>query len=226
MSSSRREFLDRLAVSGIALSGLPLAFSAFPDALRAEEAPAADEWDTKWPAKLTGKVRAVFDVPEVDNGYGVWRSSVWAQQYAETMKLSVKETSTAVIFRHHGIALAMQQAFWDKYGVGKLHKAMHPLTNEPTTRNPGLMGVADGVPEPFASFAIPQFIAAGGVALACNLALQQFVMLIQKTDGVSATEATSQARAMLIPGVILQPSGVFAAVLAQQVAAAHYVHSN
>ena len=35
-----------------------------------------------------------------------------------------------------------------------------------------------------------------------------------------------QARAMMMPGVILQPSGVYAAILAQQAAGCRYVHSN
>ncbi|MBL8996533.1 MAG: hypothetical protein JNL44_04365 [Gemmatimonadetes bacterium] len=226
MTTSRREFLDRLATGGLALGALPLALTAIPDALEAQP-PAQGTWDTTWPAKLTGKVRAVYDLPEVDSGYGIWRSSVWAAQYAETMRVPVQETSTAMVLRHNGIVLAMQQAFWDRYDIGKVHGVMHPLTGQPTNRNPALMGEADGVPEPFASFALPHFMARGGIALACNLALQLDVAaLIQRTDGVSEAEATRQARAMMIPGVILQPSGVFAAILAQHAGAARYVHSN
>lgn len=228
MSTTRRAFLDRLAASGIVLSGLPLALGALPASLAADVGSAPQgEWDTRWPAKLTGKVRAVYDVPEIDSGYGVWRSSVWAAQYAETMGVTAQETSTALVLRHNGIVLAMQQSFWDKYGVGKAHMATHPLTGAPTTRNPALMGESDGVPEPFASFAIPHFIARGGVVLACNLALQMDVAsTIQKADGVTEAEATRLARAAMIPGVILQPSGVYAAILAQQMAGAHYIHSN
>lgn len=228
MSTTRRAFLDRLAASGIVLSGLPLALGAIPDTLGAAEVGAPQgEWDTRWPAKMTGKVRAVYDVPEVDSGYGIWRSSVWAAQYAETMGTSAQETSTAIVLRHNGIVLAMQQAFWDKYDIGKAHSVTHPITAAPTNRNPGLMGESDGVPEPFASFAIPKFIGRGGIVLACNLALQMDVAsMIEKADSVTAAEATRRARALLIPGVILQPSGVYAAILAQQAAGAHYIHSN
>ncbi|MDH5235852.1 MAG: hypothetical protein OEW77_12925 [Gemmatimonadota bacterium] len=228
MITTRREFLDRLAASGIVLAGLPAALGALPETLGAEEPiAAADEWDIKWPAKLNGKIRAVYDVPEIDSGYGVWRASIWANQYAETHKVPVSTTSTAVVLRHNGIMLAMQQAFWDKYDVGKMKDVMHPMTGQMTNRNPALLTAADGLPEPFASFAIPNFIKNGGVVLACHLALQLDVAAhIQKTDGVSPEEATKQARAMLIPGVILQPSGVYAAILAQAAGGAQYVHSN
>jgi len=228
MITSRRQFLDRLAASGIVLTGLPAALGAMPHAFDAAEPDAQQgEWDTRWPAKLTGKVRAVYDVPEVDSGYGIWRSSVWANQWAETMKVPAADISTAIVLRHNGIVLAMQQAYWDKYGVGKAHGVTHPMTGAATNRNPGLMGPADGVPEPFASFAIPNFIARGGVVLACNLALQMDVAsTIAKADGVSEAESVRQARAMMLPGVILQPSGVYAAILAQQAAGCRYVHSN
>ena len=85
----------------------------------AEPASQQGEWDTSGPPSSPGKVRAVYDVPEIDSGYGVWRSSVWANQYAETMKVPATDISTAIVLRHNGIVLAMQQAYWDKYGVGQ-----------------------------------------------------------------------------------------------------------
>jgi hypothetical protein len=228
MTTTRREFLDRLAAGGLVLGGLPLALGAAPSRLEASPAIRGTQgtWDTSWPARLAGRVRVVYDIPEVDSGYGIWRASFWARQYEETMGVPARETSTAVVLRHNGIALAMQQAYWDRYGIGKRKGVMHPLTGEPLARNPALLGAADGLPEPFSTFALPQFITRGGIALACALALQECVALIAQEEQGDEAEAARRARALMIPGVILQPSGVFAAILAQQVAGAHYIHSD
>jgi hypothetical protein len=52
--------------------------------------------------------------------------------------------------------------------------------------------------------------------LACNLALQDCVELIKSKTGADNEAARKEAIAALVPGVILQPSGVFAAVMAQE----------
>ena len=63
--------------------------------------------------------------------------------------------------------------------------------------------------------ALDRFIARGGIVLACNLALQDMIEVIQKKDGVAADVARKTALGYLVPGVILQPSGGFAALRAQ-----------
>src|SRR5919199_382269 len=79
MNTTRREFLDQLAVGAAAFGGLPLALGAAAQSLDAEPAPRrAPDWDLSWVSRLAGKHKAVFDVPEVESGYGVWRASVWA----------------------------------------------------------------------------------------------------------------------------------------------------
>ena len=111
----------------------------------------------------------------------------------------------------------MQQSYWDKYGVGAAKKVMHPVTEHPTDRNPALLSSKrNEAPAQFDAFALDQFIARGNVALACNLAFQDVVEVIKAKDGVNDDEARKRGLAMLVPGVILQPSGVFAAIRAQE----------
>ncbi|MEJ7812961.1 MAG: hypothetical protein WKG32_21280 [Gemmatimonadaceae bacterium] len=217
-TTTRRDFLDRLTVGAAVLGGLPLALGATARALdAASPATPAPEWDTSWVKRVTGKHKAVFDVPEVESGYGVWRASIWVKQYGDVFGTPARDMSPVVVLRHNGIALAMQQAFWDKYGIGKLKDVKHPVTLEPTDRNPALLSSArKEQPEQFDAMALDKYLARGGIALACNLALQDCVELIQKQEGVSPEEARKRAIAMLVPGVILQPSGVFAALLAQE----------
>lgn len=241
MAESRREFIDRIALGAAAMGGLSLGLGAVPRELRAEFAPGVarsagasagatalnpNEWDTRWPQKLTGKIRTVFDVPEVESGYGVWRASIWAAQYNAVLGTPVADMSTALVLRHNAIVLAMQQSFWDEYGIGKSKGVTHPVTQEPTDRNPALLASSRGEqPADFDSFALTPFMERGGVVLACDLALRDCIGLIEKTKKVSAEEARRQAIAMLVPGVILQPSGVFAAFLAQQ-AGAMYIRAS
>lgn len=215
MSTNRREFVGHAA--GAALFGvMPLALT--PTGAAASAPTSSDEWDVSWANGLTGKHKAVFDCPEIESGYGVWRASIWARQYQEVLGAKPNELSTVVILRHNGIVLAMQQSFWDKYKIGETKKVMHPVTVQPTDRNPVLLSSARGeAPANVDPYALDKFIARGGVALACNLALQDCVDLIKTTDGVTPEEARKRAIAAMVRGVILQPSGVFAAVRAQEV---------
>jgi hypothetical protein len=224
MHQSRREFLERLGGGAAAFGAIPLAdFSTRDELLHA--ATQAAEWDMSWTRRVTGKHRAVFDVPEVESGYGVWRSSIWMEQYKQTLGASDKDLRTVLILRHNGIALAMKQSFWDEYALGKAKNVTHPLTLQPTDRNPALLGESDGVPQPFASFALDRFIARGGIVLACNLAFADCVGLVKEKHKLSDDAARTRAVDALVPGVILQPSGVFAAVRAQQ-AGAVYVRAS
>jgi hypothetical protein len=223
MSTNRREFLGHAA--GAALFGV-IPLNLDPGAVSADDPQARDEWDVTWASRLTGKHKAVFDCPEVESGYGVWRASIWAQQYREVLRVQPNDLAMVIILRHNGIVLAMQQAFWDKYKIGDAKKVLHPVTQEITDRNPVLLSsTRKEVPERLDPYALDRFIARGGVVLACNLAFQDCVDLIEKQDGVSPDVARGRALALIVPGVILQPSGVFAAVRAQE-AGCSYVRAS
>ena len=215
MSLDRRDFVGRLAASAL-LAGMPLPVDASVRALSQPSTGRAEEWDLSWVKRLTGKYRAVFDVPEIDSGYGVWRASIWGKQYQEVLGAKPNDLSSVLVLRHNGIQLAMQQGYWDKYTIGKEKNVLHPVTQQGTDRNPALLSsTRNEVPAMFDDAALDKFIARGGIVLACNLALQDVVEAIQKKENASEDEARKQAIAALVPGVILQPSGVFAALHAQ-----------
>jgi hypothetical protein len=219
MRTNRREFLGRVREGAGALmfAGLPLSIDAVGGAL-ASAVPRADEtWDLSWVKRITGKHRAVFDVPEVDSGYGVWRATLWENQYQQVLGAKPSEMSAVVVMRHNGIALAMQQAYWDRYGVGEAKKVIHPITQQPTDRNPVLLASSRGeIPEMFDAVQLDKFIARGGIALGCNLAFDDCVATVKAKDNVADDEARKTALSFLVPGVVLQPSGVFAALRAQE----------
>jgi hypothetical protein len=217
MDATRREFLGKVTAGAATYSALPLALAL--SACTAEGSnQAAGEFDFSWPDKLTGKHKSVFDMAEIESGYGLWRGNAWAGQVQQYQNAAPTDVSLAIILRHNAIALAMDQAFWDKYGVGKMKGVTHPMTQQPTDKNPVLMGVAEGVPAPFDAAALPKQQERGVIFLACNLAFNlDIVPIVVGADKVSEEEARKTALSHVIPGVLLQPSGVFAATRGQEV---------
>lgn len=202
-----------------AFGALPVTAETIAGRFAIGSAPAipAAEWDQSWFGRIKGKHKAIFDVPEIESGYGVWRASIWVKQYGEVLGTKVADMTPVLVLRHNAIVLAMQQAYWDKYGVGAANKVTHPVTLEPTDRNPVLLSSSrNEIPATFDAFALDQFIARKNIVLACNLAFQDVVDTVKAKDGVSDDEARKRALSMLVPGVIMQPSGVFAALRAQE----------
>ncbi|MEO8577371.1 MAG: hypothetical protein ABI556_11745 [Gemmatimonadales bacterium] len=220
MSQNRRAFLEIAAANAAALAIMPgTMFATVPRDLA--HSVSTEVWDVTWVDRLKGKHRAVFDNTEPESGYGVWRASAWARQYMDVLKVAPADLSPVIVLRHNAIILAMQQAFWDKYGIGAKKSVTHPLTAQPTDKNPVLLDEKDGIPAPFNNAGLRKQLDRGVVVLACNLALQDCADLIKSTDKVSAEEAHKRAVAYLVPGVILQPSGVFAAIRAQEAGASY-----
>ena len=225
MTSDRREFLGRAAIGAATVTGLTALPAHVAAALGVTSV--ADPVDTSWTRRVRGKHRAIFDVPEIESAFGVWRSQLWTNQVQEAFKSKPEDVATVLVLRHNGIHLAMQQAYWDKYGIGKAKSATHPITQEATDRNPALLTASrNEVPEQFDAFTLDKCISRGTIVLCCNVAMEfDVVPRIAKQDNVSADEARTRARAMLLPGVIVQPSGVFAAVAAQD-AGCRYVRAS
>ena len=140
MDTTRRDFLSKVAVNAAVLGAMPLSldFSSLTAGAAATPQP-GQKWDVSWTGKVVGKHKAIFDVPEIESGYGVWRATIWGKQYQDVLGVSPKDMSAVLVLRHTGIVLAMQQEFWDKYGIGKAKKVLHPITQQPTDKNPALL---------------------------------------------------------------------------------------
>jgi hypothetical protein len=216
MDATRREFLGKVTAGAAVYSALPFALAISACAAEGSNQ-AAGEFDLSWPNKFTGKHKAVFDMADIESGYGLWRGMAWAGQVQQYMNVPATDVNLAIVLRHNAISLAMDQAYWDKYGIGKEKMVMHPMTQQPTDKNPVLLGADGGVPAPFDAAALPRQQEKGVVFLACNLAFSlDVVPTVAKAEKVSDDEARKIALKHLLPGVLLQPSGVFAATRAQE----------
>ncbi|HET9515738.1 MAG TPA: hypothetical protein VFO95_17525 [Gemmatimonadales bacterium] len=211
MTSDRRQFLEQMTLGAAAIAALDL---ATPAPLPAQ---AAGHWDLSWTGRIRGKRRAVFDVPEIEDGFGVWRAIIWKKQYSQMFNFPESALSMVLILRHNAIELAMNQEYWDRYDIGSDKGVKDPVSGEPTKRNPVIERTgAHALPEQFGDFTLESFLEGGGIVLGCALAFNDEVDRIAEKDKVDMQEAERRARSMLVKGVIMQPSGVFAATLAQE----------
>ena len=214
MSTNRRRFLETAAANAAAIAMVPAAaLAAIP---RESTTRISEDWDLSWTTKLQGKHTAVFDCTEPESGNGVWRASIWKKQNVDVLKAAPADLVPVIVLRHTAIILAMQQSFWDKYDIGTAKKVTDPMTDEPTKKNPVLTNADTGLRSQMAS---------GAVVLACNMAFQQCISTVATNDKVGDDEAKKRAIAYLIPGVILQPSGVFAVIHAQT-SGANYIKTS
>jgi hypothetical protein len=211
MPGGRRDFLSTIALGSLGAAGIAATdWSSLP----AQQA--ASHWDLSWPRKLKSKFRAVFDVPELEDGFGVWRAVIWRRQYSQVFGIPEDNLSTVLVLRGDAIAFALNQEFWGRYDAGKRWHVNDPSNGQPTFRNPVVDRVGQwALPAQFSGFTLDALMQGGTIVLACALALRDCATLVAEKDKVPMEEADRRVHSMLVPGIILQPSGVFAVVLAQ-----------
>ena len=226
MSSNRRIFLKTAGLSAAALASAPsVLHAAEPSSLGsdrvAEELEASEQaqqetWDISWAKRVTGKHKAMFDVPEIEGGVGIFRAGIWGQQYTDVLKLSPGDLSTVIVIRHAAIPLAMTSEFWATYGLGKSLKIKDDKGKKWTMVNPMLSTPSTDPKVASSNYLLDKQIAKGAIALGCNLAFRQMVSIVAKQDKLSPTAAREKAKTFLVPGLIMQPSGIFANVMAAE----------
>jgi hypothetical protein len=132
--------------------------------------------------------------------------------------------SPVLVLRHDGIDLAMNDDYWRRFKVGKENKMKGPngkwAEANPITRKAPAAGTA---PKPDDDkYTLERFVEAGGVILACGWAFRFAAQRVAKGEKLDNTAATARAKEFLVPGVILQPNGIFAVIRAQE-AGCHFV---
>ncbi len=225
--TNRRRFLQHLTVGGLSAVSVPSLLNAaeprdkrfvsftFDDWEMREQPPAPTPFDTTWTAKLTGKYRAVFDTPSINGGSGVWRAGSWVNHYKSVVKADIADINPVIVIRHAGIPLIMNNEFWERYDIAKENK-VRDFNDNKTKRNPVLATVEeDKLPESFAAMALHKQIERGVIVLGCNAAFGGMVSLVAKKEKLTFGEARTQALTMVVPGVILQPNGIFGVTMAQ-----------
>lgn len=231
MTTGRRRFLSW--IGGASLLGVAGRPSLSPHVRligvettsdSAHHAAVADKWDMSWTARVTGKYKAVFDSPDVSGGAALYRAVAWCDQYKDVYDAPRTDMSPVIVLRHSGFYLAMNDAFWQEYDVGKALKKRDDQGRKWAKANP-IAKVAGGASADAAANTIPAFIASGGIVLACGWSFGGAVATVAKKDRIEKAAAEVKARGMVLPGVILQPNGIFAALRAQEAGCSYILAS-
>jgi hypothetical protein len=209
--TARRDFLGQIAASALVLAGAGCATSAAA-ASAGTQAPTATPassrggaqtaWDDTWTTRLTAKHKAVFDSPEIDDGLAFSQATMYVRAMHDA--LGSDDAQTVVVIRHHAITLIFNDAMWSKYPIGQ-DKNLKDRSGQWVTKNPNTSQI------------VTQLLARGHIVLGCDLATRNYSgVLAGKAHGDRNT-IYEELKANLVPGVILQPTGVYAAHRAQEV---------
>jgi hypothetical protein len=206
-STQRRTFLGRItAGAAVFVAGR---WSSAGAETRHTEAPLPGD---EWVARINGKHRQVFDCTTSNMGFGAAFGLNFIDSVKEAYKLTDKDVTAVLVYRHFSMPLMLNDNMWAKYKIGELLAAKDPKTNALATRNifrdsvPGRPGMV-----------YEQAMADRGVIMtACNVALTVLSGMVAQNAGASADDARKEWTANLIPGVHLAVSGVYAVNRAQE----------
>jgi hypothetical protein len=233
----RREFLGQIAASAIVLAGTACATpSAAPQTAPAPASPKSvaagagqappqpTHWDDSWFARLTAKHKAVFDMPEVDEGIAIAHAALWLRGTHDAVGSAYTDMQAVIVIRHAGVIVAFNDAMWAKYELGKEQKVKDEATGKWAVRNPFASPAPRNASDSTARPNNPDrpgsnlawFAQNGHVLLACDLATRGMSQIIAKKVKGDERTIYEELKANLVAGVILQPSGIYAVHRAQE----------
>jgi hypothetical protein len=218
-ASNRRAFIRHtaslLAVGGAACAApgrTPVA--AVGPAFRDRE---SSRWDDSWVARLAVPHKAAFEQSEMDHG----SATAYAVRYLGGMReaLNVKddEVRVVLVLRHGAVGLVLNDSMWKKYSIGE-YKQLKTIDGSGwAVENP----IASTRPGTAAERLLPpprlDWLAAHGhIVLGCDLALNNTATFLAKRLNQDRTAVYEEFRNNLLPGVILQPNGIYAMLRAQE----------
>ena len=140
--------------------------------------------------------------------------------------METKETgfTPVLILRHRASIMTLNDAMWERLGLGASNKLKDPTTGEDAKRNPFIGYTKDDkhgtVDE---DSALDILMGRGAIVMACNNALKGVAFQLKKKEP-QFTEATAlqEIRRHVLPGVFVMPNGIFA-VAATQDAGCNYM---
>lgn len=225
--TDRRRFLASVAgtTAAIAAAGLS-ARELFAQRTYPEYAQPQGGWDLSWAERVArARHRQAFDVTEVGDGLAFTNAQVYLRGYADVFRTSDTDMGVVMVVRHRAMALVLNDAIWARAKYGEKNKLKDPTTGEIAARNPFVNLKPD---DKFAAILVDggldALIRRGVTVLCCNLALMRVAGELAKDEGIPVETARLQFIDGLLPGVIRQPSGIFAIAHAQEVGC-HFIKS-
>jgi hypothetical protein len=193
----RRQFLASIGASAatLALAGCAANGSGLTTT------PHASAWDDSWTQRL-GRHRTLFDVPELDATPGVGQVAPVMDAYHEVLGTSDADLGFVLIIRHMAVPLFFNDELWAKYDIGASLKYKDPKTSAPFKYNPVRPLIARAQQR-------------GVIVLGCSTAVVGFAGMTAQKAKTPVAAVKDEVMAGIMPGVILQPNGLYALARAQ-----------
>ena len=216
----RRAFIAQVATAAAVVAGTGCAapLAAASNVSVSPSAPFDDGWTRRVAA---AKQRAVFDSPDINDGLALLHATFYRQGYREQFGLGGDEVIPVVVLRHMATTMAFTDALWAKYALGERSRVVDPATGKDALRNPFIRVGKDeknGIVPSEAS--IEALLASGAVLLVCNKATMRLAGQVATKFAKPADDVRAEFRAAVVPGILLQPSGIYATLRAQDVGCA------
>ena len=212
--TGRRRFVGQLGA-------LAAAMTVASDELRAASSSSQGTWDTSWLDRLaTAKYRVVFNASEVSDGDVLSHAATFFGDYRTVHGTKDQDTRPVIVFRRLGTPMAVNDHMWQTYRVGEDLKLKDPETHAFATRNV-FWRARKGVSGWEADMALESLHRRGLISLVCNVALGNWARGWAERAKRDTEEVVAEARANLIPGAILVPSGIYGLIRAQNAGCAY-----
>jgi hypothetical protein len=231
-STPRREFLGQIAASAVVLASAACSTPISAGQANTAPAPAPSpappgpvHWDDSWFTRLTAKHKAVFDSPAIEDGLAVAQAAGYIRGMRDAVAAAADDVQTVVVMRHAAIPMVFNDAIWAKYSLGKELKVKDYPSEKWATRNPWLTAATPSKAPPDRPQSTLAWLSSHGhILLGCDLATRGYAGEIAERTKVDSHVVYEELKANLVPGVILQPTGVYAVHRAQE-AGCSYIRS-
>jgi hypothetical protein len=231
-STPRREFLGQIAASAVVLASAACTTPISAGQTNTAPAPAPSpappgpvHWDDSWFTRLTAKHKAVFDSPAIEDGLAVAQAAGYIRGMRDAVAAGADDVQTVVVMRHAAIPMIFNDAIWAKYSLGKELKVKDYPSEKWATRNPWLTAATPSKAPPDRPQSTFAWLSSHGhILLGCDLATRGYAGEIAERTKVDSHVVYEELKANLVPGVILQPTGVYAVHRAQE-AGCSYIRS-
>jgi intracellular sulfur oxidation DsrE/DsrF family protein len=214
MNENRREFLEHLSVASAGLLGTRALELPRPAAVTTAE------WDMSWLDRLkSAPYKAVIDANVLEEGYAPALASGLLGDFRETQGTSEDQVRIVIVARRLGTPLVLNDSLWERYPIGEDTKTTDSA-GAPLKRNPFYRPRPGASPDS-GNDKLESLQKRGLILVVCNIALNNWSRgMAQKTNRTHA-DVFAEAKANLVPGTVIMPSGVFAIMRAQNAGCAY-----
>jgi len=214
--SERREFLETLALGGVALAvGACVTASSRSQAPLPAAPPATKEgpWDSSWLDQLTAKHKQVFDIPTYANGDGLFYVKNYFNAHRDAYGMAFPDVQAVLGIHGDAYPIVFADGIWAKYDFGRRVKADDPRTGKPALRNV-LWQPRDG--EDVYEYSVNALQPRGAKFILCNNVLRFVTRTLAGQTGATYDATRAELIAGLLPNVTVVPAMVVALGLAQE----------